>query len=277
MTIFYDRCANVDFSSMNRDNAETSHSTLPCEFNVEEQWSSVAKYLEALHLGYITKAKSWCYNMRGHIAHRALTGREAGYIYDLEDHGFRKLPAGNSTESVKRELMSNAPVLSPSFWPTRALRREHGLGDGAGGAVIFGWRLRNGVGEVWLVRVEGKTLEVLGTSSLLCDDAQIPAEDVRNWPWHNPTLFPYIERDFLGRVEWLTYTVCDLNFTSEQVVQLQALLGGEELCAGQVVGEKRQIEVYNKGMKAMSRRAEITELVLKWDKPGAVTLRINFL
>ncbi|KAJ1414443.1 hypothetical protein B484DRAFT_422558 [Ochromonadaceae sp. CCMP2298] len=179
------------------------------------------------------------------------------------------LPAGNSTESVKKELVTSGPVLSTTFQPSATTI--------AIDAAIYGWRLRNGVGEVWLVRVEEKTAEVpLGTCSLL-DDVQIPAYDLHNTEWQHHILFPYIEKDFKGR-DWLTYTTCDLNFTSNQVVQLRELLGVTgELCIGRVLGEKRQIEVCQSGMKALSRRAEITEMVLKFDKPGSITLRINFL
>eukprot|EP00601_Ochromonadales_sp_CCMP2298_P015721 CAMPEP_0173224294 /NCGR_PEP_ID=MMETSP1142-20121109/4260_1 /TAXON_ID=483371 /ORGANISM="non described non described, Strain CCMP2298" /LENGTH=346 /DNA_ID=CAMNT_0014152547 /DNA_START=232 /DNA_END=1272 /DNA_ORIENTATION=- len=274
MTIFYDLCANVDFSPSNRDSSEaTSQHTFPCEFNVLERWTTAAENIKWFGKN-AKQSKSWCYNLRGHIVHHALTGRNAGWAYDL-DHGrwFHKLP-GNSTESVKRELMSNGPVLSASFWPSRALTQQHGLlaPSVALHAVIFGWRLRNGLGAVWLVRAKGKTLEVPLDTCCLLHNVQIP-DDQRDLEWQDLATYPYLEKDFSGR-DWLTYTTCNVNFTSAQVASLRTL-GGEELCAGSVLG--RKIEVCQKGIKVMSRRAEITDLVLKWHKPGAVTLRINFL
>jgi hypothetical protein len=140
---------------------------------------------------------------------------------------------------------------------------------------IIGWQLKHGTGEVWLVRVGDKTVEIPFSFFSLLDDVQIPADNLCNKKWQCLT---YIERDFTGQADWLTFTTYNLDFSNWQAASLWALLGGaEELCVGQILGEKKQIEVCKTGMKAMSRRAEITELVLKRDIPGAVTLRIQFL
>jgi hypothetical protein len=282
MTTFCDRCAHFDFSSGgSATSGETSHPTLDNKFNVEEHWPSVAKNMKTFtHINYMAKARSWCYNMRGHIVHHALTGREAGAVYNANDGGsyFHKLPAGNSIDSVKRELKWSGPVLSTSFKPSGAVAWKHGLAQGvARDAAIFGWQMKHGTGEVWLVEVAKKILEVpMGECSLL-DEVRIPTDDICNMEWQHTPTYPYLERDFSGQADWFTFTTCNVNFSSGQAASLWELLGGEELCASKILGEKKRIEVCKTGMKAMSRRAEITDFVVKRDKPGAVTLRIQFL
>jgi hypothetical protein len=99
MTTFCDRCAHFDFSSGgSATSGETAHPTLDNKFNVEKHWPSVAENMKRFsNNACMTKARSWCYNMRGFIVHHALTGRKAGVVHVVEDYGsyFHKLPAGN--------------------------------------------------------------------------------------------------------------------------------------------------------------------------------------
>jgi hypothetical protein len=292
MTTFYESCADCDFNKKRviiaekaekEVNPKRSRPTLLYKFSAEEQWPTLMERLKDFDSDKSMKdSQKWCYSVRGQIVHHALTGRQAGSV-DSTDQVFHKLPSNDvdQVDSIKEELMLHGPVLSTSFKPSAAITAEYGLTPST--VIIMGWRKVQGKGEVWLVRPtpQDQLVEIPVGSCSLTDDVQIPLNDLRNTAWQSPEDFPFLERDFSGETDWMTlseYEIALSRYGFNTLMQKLRTGGtggtGEDLGMVEMLSNKRQVEICPVGVRAMSRRADIVDLVCKAD---GWTLRTRFI
>mmetsp|Transcript_10308 Transcript_10308/g.22863 ORF Transcript_10308/g.22863 Transcript_10308/m.22863 type:complete len:238 (-) Transcript_10308:134-847(-) len=185
--------------------------------------------------------------------------------------GRHQLPAGNDVESIKEELMLHGPVLSTSFHASGEVIAENAwavLLATTSTVIILGWKQVKDKGEVWLVRPtpQAEVVEIPIESCSLTDNVQIPEMDLRNKSWQQNSCYPFLERDFSGESDWMTWSEYEIALSGEDLnTLLQKLKTDGRLDIVNMVLAKRQIEICPIGMRAMSRRAEIRGLVLMAD------------
>jgi len=294
MQTFYERAAenmNEESSKQSRRRKKNNPRASPTsviesvvQFNVRQKWPWLDGYLRPLSPDKITSGKVLaplvayqCINLRGAIAH----GKRPSLIYSWENvetcvgqsmmeilvkHGGYKTINGSKVDEIKIEIITNGPVISFSFIPTKAFAQEHSESIVKSRikkhhyCLIIGWKLTE-YGEVWLVQIyNGVEIFEIPVGRYAIEEIILaPKDKYLHITWQQG---PYHDKDMTHFHGWHNYEDIALILKTNELEELAEIFGNKPF--HEVIVEKTRFVIRDKKKPSHSRSCSLTSL--KWDK-----------